>query len=175
MEYVVVATRVVMAVVFVAALASKVRGRPSFKAFVRSVRPWVSARRAPAVALFVVAAESLCVVLLVLPGAGGAGLAAAAAVLVGFTAAIGRAISTRRAATCRCFGSSERPLTMIHVVRNGLLLTLALCGLAANANGSPAVSHDAGLLIAASTGVATALILMRLDDVVDLLRPGRAW
>ncbi|MCC5577543.1 methylamine utilization protein MauE [Microtetraspora sp. AC03309] len=163
MEYVRAACATLIAVVFAASAVSKLR---DFRGFARSLPTLapVSARLVRPLALVVVAAETATPILLAVPRAASYGFALACALLTAFTAAIAGVLRRGRQATCRCFGASSEPVGRRHLVRNGaLLISTVLGGLAPQ--GLPA---PAGLAVAATAGVAGAILIISFDDVVDL-------
>jgi len=140
-------------------------------------------RLLPAVAVLLCAAETATAACLIIAGAlavtgapGAAALARAAlgaaavlsAVLTGGVAAvIRRGIQAR----CSCFGAaSSRPLGRIHLIRNLGLLTVACAGLV-GALLPPGHPTMAGVLLAAGSGAAGALVFIRWEDVTDLFMP----
>jgi hypothetical protein len=74
-------------------------------------------------------------------------------------------------ATCACFGATERPLGPRHLVRNGVLLGVVIAGLAVLGLGGDGRAEAAGAVIGLTAGAAGALILIRLDDLVELFVP----
>jgi hypothetical protein len=135
MRYAEIACRLCLLTVFALALAGKVSGREAFAAFTRSLRA-MAVLPEPAVAPAArasVVAEALVVVLLAIPARypAAAGFAVAVGVLAVFTAAILRSVRRGNSVPCRCFGASSTPLGTRHVVRNIVLIAVALTGLAA--------------------------------------------
>ncbi|MEU0878715.1 thioredoxin family protein [Lentzea sp. NPDC005914] len=119
--------RVLLAVVFVAAVVGKVRTRQGFAEFRDSIAalvPWVPARAA---SLVLIAGEAVAVVLLAIPGTG-LGYAAAVGLLAVFCGGIVLAMSGRKAVRCKCFGAGGDVLGPKHLVRNGLLIAVGLAG-----------------------------------------------
>jgi hypothetical protein len=174
-RYAEIACRLCLLTVFAVALAGKLSGKDSFGAFARSVRQLgvVPNRTVPVVARSAVAAEGIVVVLLAIPSSysGAAGCVLAAGVLAVFTAAIGIGLRRGNTAPCRCFGASTTPLGTRHVVRNAVLVAIALSGAAAAAVPGPA--GTAGLLVAGVAGVVAGATVTAFDDIVALLRPAR--
>ncbi|OKI81719.1 MauE/DoxX family redox-associated membrane protein [Micromonospora sp. CB01531] len=74
-------------------------------------------------------------------------------------------------ARCACFGATERPLGRRHVVRNGILLASVAGALVAVALGAAYPLAPAGAAVALAAGAVGALILIRLDDLLDLFLP----
>lgn len=170
MLYLLTTCQVLLAGVFVLALASKVRGRADFAAFAASIRALglFSGAGSAVAAYALVGAEAVVVLLLLLPSTVIAGLAAAGATLAAMTAGILAALRGGKRGTCRCFGASEAPLGRVHVVRNLLLITGAATGLAAAFAGAESPAHPAGLALAAVVAAVGILIVVRLDDLVAL-------
>jgi uncharacterized membrane protein YphA (DoxX/SURF4 family) len=170
--YVIVACRCAVGLVFVVAVAGKVRG--TFDNVVDSVRVLLPAVRrhrqlVPVVATAVVTAEVAVPVLLAIPGTARAGAGWAAAVLLAFTAAIVAALRRGPGVPCRCFGDATVPLGRRHVVRNALLLAVA----AGAAFPVPATGHPAETALAVFAGGCAALVITRFDEITDLFSPTR--
>ncbi|TDC96090.1 hypothetical protein E1292_38800 [Nonomuraea deserti] len=162
--------RVLLAVVFTAAVVGKARSRQGLAGF-RDVVAAVGPRWLPAgpVAGVVVAGEAGAVVLLVVPGMRPAGYAVAAVLLVVFCAGIARAVLARQSVRCQCFGAGGGLLGPRHLVRNGLLVAVAVAG--ASAGGVPASAQ--GVLVAVVAGAFLGLLTIRWEDVAFLLVPAR--
>ncbi|GAA3441500.1 MauE/DoxX family redox-associated membrane protein [Planomonospora venezuelensis] len=168
MDYLVVAVRCALFVVFAASLVSKVRSRASFTSFAASLPGFgVPGGRAGGSAAAVVAAEFSVLVLLLLPGAVPAGFALAAVLLTVFSAAMALALRRGVRAPCRCFGASAAPVSGRHVARNLVLASAALAaGTLSAAVRQP--THPAGLAIAATAGAVLAVLVIMLDDIAGL-------
>ncbi|MEW9555142.1 MauE/DoxX family redox-associated membrane protein [Nonomuraea sp. NPDC050783] len=179
MEYVTLAARCALGIVFLAAVVGKVRGRAAFEAFRRSVpafvpafvqafiRAFIQAGRVPAaLPVTVVAVESATVVLLTAESTAPAGLVLAGAVLLAFSSGIRYALRSGSRASCNCFSSSSAPLRRRHLVRNLGLIAVAGTGLAASFAGTPA--HPAGAVLAVAAGGLIALLAIFTDDLTDL-------
>ncbi|WP_433348429.1 MauE/DoxX family redox-associated membrane protein [Microtetraspora malaysiensis] len=171
MQYVEVASRLLLFTVFALALASKVASRGAWIRFVESVRSMAvvgDALVTPA-AVAAVLAEAGVVVLAAIPlrQAGAAAFTLAALLLGCLTVAVVMVIRRGAAVPCRCFGASETPLSVAHVVRNLVLTAAALLGLAASAvSGS---FDPVFTVIVAIFGALLGLLLTRWDDLVSLL------
>ncbi|MGC0419853.1 MauE/DoxX family redox-associated membrane protein [Embleya sp. AB8] len=164
MGYLYVGCACLVGLVFAASAVSKFR---DFGGFVDSVPRLVPmpVERARPVAILVVAVEASVPVLIAVPPLRVLGFAVAAALLLGFTVAIGIALRRGRRSSCRCFGASEAPLGARHLARNGVLLAAAVGGIP----GSPAALPPvAGGALAAVAGLIGALLIIMLDDIVDL-------
>ena len=175
MAYVGICCRLLIATVFAVAVVSKVSGRAAFDAFVASVRRMAilpDGRVRPA-ARATAAAEGATVLLVALPWpvAAAIGFALANGLLSMFALAIGAVLRRGERVACRCFGVSAAPLTGRHIVRNMMLIAVAVVGIAATMSGG--ATGLAGALVAAFAGVAAGAVVTLLDDLVALLAPGR--
>ncbi|MEV0195050.1 MauE/DoxX family redox-associated membrane protein [Nonomuraea sp. NPDC050691] len=160
--------RVLLAVVFFAAVVGKARSRQGFAEFRDSVAA-IGPRWLPAgpAAVAVVAGEAAAVVLLAVPGTRLAGYALAAVLLIVFCAGIARAVLARQSVRCQCFGAGGGLLGPQHLVRNGLLVAVAVVG--ALAGGAP--TSAPAMLVALVTGAFLGLLTTRWEDVAFLLVP----
>jgi hypothetical protein len=171
--------------VFGASAASKVRSGESRRAFVESLRPLclLPDRLVRPVAVAVTCVE-IGIFLGLSWGASGlvagvagtpavvvASLVLAVGLLVVLTGGIALALARGTTATCACFGASDQSLSRRHVIRNGVLLLAALTGAVAT-NFIP-VGHvePLGVALAGVSGTVAALVLVRLDDLIDLFAP----
>ena len=172
-EYVAVAARCLIGLVFVVAAGSKLQSRTAWHEFVMSVSSLrlVSDRTARSVAVVVVIGEVVTVVLMAAPTALViAGFMIAAALLVVFAIAI--TVGRRRGARvrCRCFGASQSVLGGAHVGRDAALAAVALLAAYGLIAESPSEMHPAGVVIAATGGSVAALVAIAMDDVIALFR-----
>ncbi|MGI9596173.1 MAG: MauE/DoxX family redox-associated membrane protein, partial [Acidimicrobiales bacterium] len=121
LEVVAVVAALLLAAIFVVAAVAKLRDRPTTVVDFGSLglpKPELWATAVPLIELATAA------VLVVRPGWGGV---AAFGLLAAFTANLAMIVKSGRVATCACFGgSSTRPVSSRHLIRNGLLLVLAL-------------------------------------------------
>ncbi|GGX36446.1 MauE/DoxX family redox-associated membrane protein [Streptomyces lomondensis] len=175
MNYFAYGVRGLLTTVFLIAVAGKVGRAGAFSAFADSLRPLaaVSGPAVRAVALAVVAVEgAVCLALtLPYPPATLAGLLAATALLAVFALVIARSVGRGTTVQCRCFGRSAAPLGRAHVVRNGLLASVAGTGAAAVATG-PAGGADPGTVaVAWCAGVIAGGLVTVVEDLVSLFRP----
>lgn len=172
MLYLEVCCRVVIGLVFLLAVVGKLRGRVELTAFAESLGSFGlrSARLRSALATSVITVEAVTVVLLAVAPRLGLGLAAA--MLVAFTAAVATAKATGREVRCRCFGADGGLMGRTHLIRNGVLIVIALAGLAAAAATSAAVTTPhLGLLAATvSAAVLGAVALAHWDDLQFVVR-----
>lgn len=158
---------------FATATVAKLSGRHGLRLFADSLTETelVPARTALSAAAGVVAAEATTAGLLLLPTTRGLGFGAAVLVLTTLTVGILRVLKRRASAVCRCFGTTPRRLGPRHVVRNVVLIAVAIVGFATTSI-SASRTLDVHYL-ALVTGVALALPLIMLDDVIELARPPR--
>jgi hypothetical protein len=93
-----------------------------------------------------------------------------AILVLAFTGAIVVTLRSGNRRPCRCFGASTVPLGQGHVIRNLILLAIALTGLIATA-GRAGAAGSAGALVAAVSGLVAGLLITRFDDLVELFGP----
>jgi hypothetical protein len=98
-------------------------------------------------------------------------LVLAGLLLAVLTTGVVLAVRRRTGARCACFGAAERPLGRRHVVRNSILLAFVATALVGVLLGRTYPLPSAGTVIALMAGLVGALILIRLDDLVDLFLP----
>ncbi|MGW7440879.1 MauE/DoxX family redox-associated membrane protein, partial [Streptomyces sp. NPDC054849] len=131
----VVGLRVAVGVVFFLAAVSKTSrwGRADFRIAVQAFVPGVGGRSVGVLAVLAIIVEWAVVVLLAVPvrGVGVAGFGLAGVALSVFTVVLVLALRRGMSASCRCFGSSVRPVSGVQLVRNLMLMALTVLGLAA--------------------------------------------
>jgi Methylamine utilisation protein MauE len=179
--YLAVGLDAALGVVFAVSTWSKLMARGAFTASLRPLR-LVPRHMERSVATAMTAVEltvalGLCwaVAATVGPAPAGraVGLAAltlAAVLLVILTAGIALELRGGTQATCACFGASQRPLGRRHLVRNGLLIAGALAGAVAHASAAGSAGI-AGAAVGLAAGAVVALVLIRLEDLIDLFSP----
>jgi hypothetical protein len=158
-------------VVFVAAVGGKLRDRDTASELTDAIAAMVPlGRRAAGVLTWLlVAGEVTVVALLVVPVTRPWGLAGAAAMLTGFAVAVGLSVRRGVQARCACFGSAGPVLRAHHAWRNAVLAVVvgAAAGIPLAVPGLAGPPLPAVPLLALG-GAATALIFIRLDDVLGL-------
>jgi len=168
MMYVNIAARVTLALVFSVALVSKLRSRSDYRAFrqsIMNVRLFPRNMASPVAAL-TVAVEAGIVLFLTYPATVGLGFALAALLLLAMTSAIVIAIGRGRRSSCRCFGRSMTPLGRIHVVRDVLLLGVALLGgLSSLLQPVARRALRGGVAVAAGVGLVLTILVAASDDL----------
>lgn len=170
MAYLVLACRVLLALVMLAAALGKLRSRDALTGFRASVHGlgllpdgW-----AGPVAGVVIAGELVAPALLAVPATTGAGFAVAAVVLASFTAAVLAAVLRRRRVPCRCFGASGRPLGVSHLVRNAALTAAAAGAGWASLGLAQTPLEPGGVVLAIGAAAVVALLVIAFDDLVSL-------
>lgn len=167
MWYVELSCRVLLGAVFVVAVAGKLRDVTAFIDATRRLLPPRLAGQDRTLAFGVIGTELLVLALLAHPDTIRFGFSLAGAVLAAFSVAIAAALRRGEHTPCRCLGASTAPLGGRHVVRNGLLVAIALLGvLAPSGSVTPA-----GACLAVVTGLAAANLIVGLDLVVELFLP----
>jgi hypothetical protein len=167
--YLLVGCWCLLGVVFSFSAVTKLRSRAAFDGFAQSVRalvPLPSGLVRP-VAGGVILAEVSIPLLLSVPETRPWGFGLAGLLLVAFTVVVARAVRGPADTPCRCFGSTRRPLSRRHLVRNAMLLFMAALG-GAVAVGDSGLPTVAGASLAAVGGLAVAIALVAYDDIVEL-------
>ncbi|WP_433246404.1 MauE/DoxX family redox-associated membrane protein [Streptosporangium sp. CA-135522] len=165
MQYAVLTFRCLLGLVFLSAVAGKLRDPAAFRASVADMVP-VGPRGVPVVGRLTILAEICAVVLLAIPQTVPAGFVLAGTVLTGFSAGIARALRAGARTPCGCFGATATPLGARHLVRNAALLLFAVAGFALTGAGDAA--HPAGIALALTTAALLALLVVFFEDIADL-------
>ncbi|GIE99578.1 MauE/DoxX family redox-associated membrane protein [Paractinoplanes rishiriensis] len=172
MRVVIASIILLIAGVLVVSLAGKLRGRAAFRGFAAAVVEMglVRPRLGRPVAALAIGAEATVLVLLAWPAGTVPGLAAAALLFAGFTAALAVAVRRGARAGCHCFGASSTPVARRHVLRGGFLGTVAAAAaVLAPAGPLTGISAPQALTAAAAAAVGVAALVW-LDDLVWLFR-----
>lgn len=172
-DYLLIGERCLLAAVFAAAFAGKTRGAQRFRRFATSIQTMaiLPERMATPAGAVVVAGEGLTVALLLIPATIRAGFASAAILLIVFIGVVIRSVRGGIVAECRCFGNAGSIMSNAMIVRNALLLALAVPGMVWR----PTVSVDStasvvGIALALLAGFAAAAAFIRYyDRLVRLL------
>ncbi|MCT2590614.1 hypothetical protein LHJ74_11965 [Streptomyces sp. N2-109] len=171
MYYIGLTARLLLALVFVAAVLGKSWPRRSFDDFVAALSALrlFPRRLSGAAASATVAAEAVTVLLLAVPATVEAGFVVAMALLGTFIAGILSARGRGRQVPCRCFGAGgSTPLGLPHVIRNAALAVVAVLGLAADYASAGGSSHPGGVVLASVTAAVGAVLVVRMDDLLAL-------
>jgi len=167
MGYVTIAAQAMLATVFAWAGLGKVLRRGAYPRFLAELRAMRLVRpgAVPVVGALAVTAELTVAVLLLAPPLARSGFVLAGLTLAALTWAVGVTLRRGTAARCRCFGTAGRELGHRHVVRNGVLLAVAVVGAVP---AGPSGAAFAGTVVGLCAGALAAVLVIRLDDVVDL-------
>jgi Methylamine utilisation protein MauE len=164
--YAAFACRGLIGLVFAVAAVTKVRSPSAYREFAS----WLAALPVPmagnrALPAAFIAAEVTVVVLVAVPVAAMAGLLLAAGCLAVMTA--GTAVIVKRGARvpCQCFGPSSSPLGARHVVRDGVLLVIALAGALGPGGG---IASPAGIALSLGAALIGATFVVFSDDLIAL-------
>ena len=164
--YAALACRGLIGLVFAVAAVTKVRSPGAYREFASwlAALPVPLARNRALPAVFI-GAEIAIVALVAVPVAATAGLLLAAGCLAVMTG--GTAVIVKRGArvSCQCFGPSSSPLGARHVVRDGILLVIALAGTLGNSKGAASPAGIALSLVAALIGT---MLIVFSDDLIAL-------
>lgn len=172
-DFIAIAGRCLLGVVFACSAGGKLLSRQAFRDFAATLPATglVPAGGQFAAAAALVAAELTVPIALVLDPT--AGFALGLALLALFTVVIGLVMAHRRRVPCRCFGAGSRPLGTVHLVRNGLLVGVGGLGLYTSLQPAGAVSSGA-IGLAAGVGIVLGALLVTFDEFVDLFVPESA-
>lgn len=168
MTYLAAACQGLLIAVLAVSAASKVRRRADFRDFVASLRrtSLVKPSAARVVALVVVSTEGSAALLLLLPGTRRFGFVVAGLLLAVLTAGVAAIVRRGKRVTCRCFGASNAPLQIRHVVRNATLTGAAVVGVIAGAS-----TFNSAAVVVVLIGAVCAAPVILLDDLTELFRP----
>jgi hypothetical protein len=168
-----VAARLLVASVFLAAVVGKSVDGDDFGRFVATMFD----RLARPVAAGTLAGEAVVVLLLLAPGVGRwgvpAGFGVALLLLAAFSAALSTALRRQVQVPCGCFGVSAGPPAGRHVLRNGALAVVAAAGLGGSLAARPAASPTESIA-AGALGVALAVAVVALDEIRALFVPSKS-
>jgi hypothetical protein len=178
------ACRGVLVLVFAASAIGKLGNFGGFVAAIRGLRLVPDAWPRP-VARSVVAAEATAAGLLLLPTrVAVAGFTLVILLCVLFGVVIESSVRREIRVACPCFGASADLLNRRHLVRNGLLVAVAVVGLAVVQTAPPAwfvglAEFDTApgfvdVLVGAVAAVFVAAVVIRFDDVAEILVPRAA-
>jgi hypothetical protein len=166
--YVALAARVIIGVLFLGAAASKVRSAAAREAFRTAVSALVPRAPAGALSVGVIAAEVVIVVLVALPVTAVAGLLLAVAVLTAFSFSVWAALRRGVRTSCRCFGWSETPLSRTPIVRNAVLVVVAVAGVFGALSAPVGGLHPGGTALSISVALVLVVGLSFADDLAFL-------
>ena len=164
--YAVFACRGLIGLVFAVAAVTKIRSPSAYREFASwlAALPVPLARNRALPAVFI-AAEAAIVALVAVPVTATAGLLLAAGCLVVMTSGTGVIVKRGARVSCQCFGPSSSPLGARHIVRDGILLVIALAGALGASRGTASPGGIALSLVAALIG---ATFVVFSDDLIAL-------
>jgi hypothetical protein len=172
-DFLELACRAAVWAVFLAAVAGKARPR-AYRGFVASL---ASVRRLPArlagpAAAAVIAVECCAVLALSAPQTTVVGYGLAVAALAVFTVTAAEALRRGEQVQCRCFGADAGPIDRPQLARNGVLIAVALAGLAFRLAGTGGGWPDPAVTVTAvASGLGVAMTIVRWDDLAYLFGP----
>lgn len=173
MPYLVIGARAMLFVIFVASFTGKARSRAAFTAFADSLAGFglrgtgLQARTAG----IVIAAEGAAAVLIALPFTAIWGLAAGGLIITVFTAKAAMARRQGLRPVCNCFGFSKSALGARHIMRNGLIIAVAMAGLLAELASGRTHLGVAPVVLATGIAVIAGTGIVVWDDLAALLGP----
>jgi Methylamine utilisation protein MauE len=170
MTYAVLTCRGLIGLVFAVSAIAKIRGPRAYREFASWLAalpvPLARTRALPAV---LVGAEAAIVVLVAVPDIAVAGLTLAAGCLA--VMAAGTVVITNRGSgvLCWCFGPSRSPLGARHLVRDSILLLIAVTGAVtgAQATGRNSTS-SAGIVLSLVAALTGATFFVFIDDLIAI-------
>ena len=161
--------RCLLALVFAASAAAKLRSPGAFRAFRRGLAAMrvLPDRAVPLVAVLVAGLEAVVPAALLVKGAELPGLAVAVLLLTAFTVAIALTLRRGTTAVCPCFGVSGSPFGPRHLARNSALLTVgAFTAVATRTGGLP---PPPGLVLTGVAAAVLAVLAITFDDLADVM------
>ncbi|MBC6461736.1 MauE/DoxX family redox-associated membrane protein [Actinomadura sp. HBU206391] len=171
MEYVALAGRCVIGSVFLIAAVGKLRDRSSRDGFHSAVSAVVPGVRFARLGLVVLAVEFTVAILVVPAATAGWGLGMAAGTLLAFSVALWSVLRRGVPVSCHCFGRSAMPVSRAHVLRNTVLLAIAVAGSIAHADAADVALHPGGAVIAVTGALVVIIGVLFTDDLASLFAP----
>jgi methylamine utilization protein MauE len=170
MEYIGIGAQSLLVAVFGWAAVSKLLAFGRFRMSVAELE-LVPPSFGGATAALLVGAELACAITVAVPRIKIVGLGLTTGLLLVFCGGIALLIRRGSQARCACFGRSAGLLGRRQLIRNALLLVVALVGLAAAIGDGAA--QGAGVAIAVFTGLVGAALAVAFDDLAELFSPAR--
>jgi hypothetical protein len=164
MTYTSLACRCICCLVLAASSYGKLHSKPAFRDFISWIASLsaLSVRVRTPLAATIAAGEVFAVLLIAIPRSYVAGMAVASCLFAAFSIGMLVILRSKRAVGCNCFGSSSGPVGIRHVVRNVLLCSIAVAGVASI---GPRATDPAGVALAIGTAVVIATLLVFLDEL----------
>lgn len=159
--------RLFIAGVLVIAAVGKLRNIRSFVLTVRSFRI-VSRRWERLLAWTVVLAEIVTALLLAIPAWSAVGLCLAVLLMGAFTVAMLTVLARGERVACGCFGSSTVLIGKMHIVRNSLIILVAIVGIVTSvtSDDTPVGAWEFG--IASAFAIFGVILLVLLDQLLAI-------
>ncbi|MFD8529689.1 MauE/DoxX family redox-associated membrane protein [Streptosporangium canum] len=160
----------IIAVVLAVSLAGKLRNFPEFVESIKAL-DFIPRRLVALTAVLIAAIESILFLMTATAPLGDrrttmAAFALSAMLFTVFGIVITISLSRGLAVRCHCFGRARAAFSVRHVVRNGILVVIALAGLATSAStGMVGVPET---VISIASGLFCAIFLIAMDDVSEL-------
>jgi hypothetical protein len=172
--YVLAACWMLLGVVFAAALAGKLRQPGAVRQLADALVGMVPGILRTAAAAGIILTEIVVVGALLFavaaPWVARAAAALAATLMSVFVAGIARSLHRGLSTRCRCFGAANSLLGRRHVVRNSIILAVAVVGAAMPAPPDIQALAPVPALLACAAGALTGLMIVQLDAIVELYR-----
>lgn len=169
LPYLALASRSILAAIFVMSVATKLRTGATRREFVLSVRSLAGTnlRRSVVLAACSIVAELGIVALLAFPVSLSAGFVAAALLLAAYSAILVRALQRGVQASCHCIGSSTGPIHPWLVGRNIGLILVSVIGLA-GIHSPLEATVTVGVVASLAAALAVLIVVSTFDDFVFL-------
>ncbi|MFE0420957.1 MauE/DoxX family redox-associated membrane protein [Streptomyces sp. NPDC058953] len=168
MDHVLLASRVLIGVVFAVSFLTKTLRKNGWSEFLDSVRDLAPVLPVRTTALAASAAEVVVIALLVPTGSARYGFVGAVLLLLPYTTALILAVRRGTSAPCGCFGRSSTPVSGFHVARNALLTAVALTGALAGQEAARAHPAWPGAVTALAAGLVAAVLVIFTDELSDV-------
>lgn len=171
MDFVSLICRLALAIIFLFAAAGKTITAKRWRSFVTATAALTDtgSRTAYVLSVTTLAAELAVCSLLLTTFDTPIGPITALLLLAALSAALTRAIVRDTSQPCHCFGSTDEPVGIRHLVRNGVLAVVA--GFALHGSTVPTTLSLPDLLAAALPGMALTAVVTYWDELADAIYP----
>lgn len=164
MTYTSLVCRLICCLVLAASSYGKLNSKSAFREFIA----WIGtlsalfARVRTALAIAITVGEVLIVLLIAIPASYAVGLALASCLFAIFSIGMLVIISSGRTIGCNCFGTSSAPVGIRHLIRNVLLCSIAVAGIAPI---GPRATDLAGVALVIGAALVIAALLVSVDEL----------
>ncbi|GAB2847086.1 methylamine utilization protein MauE [Actinocorallia aurea] len=150
------------------AIIGKVGGGTEFASSLHRMK-LVSQRLAGPVAVSIAVTEAAICLMALVPHRGVLVLdmLLAAACFGAFSVGLLLVFRRKNSTPCRCFGASDKPVSLLHVNRNLALTLISIAGALTVSQLNQEV-HFVNNWVALGAGVFSGIVVTRLDDIIDL-------